>query len=137
MAVSRARPRLTPAGSLTRPVVDRHSTLHALVEERILGTGERGFFVLGEGNDVLGVLTMRDVTAIPRERWMDLTVADVMRPASEVVKVDVRTELMEALQLMDDADVAQVPVVDGEAVEGVLSREQVLHFVRARAELGL
>jgi Zn-dependent protease/CBS domain-containing protein len=123
--------------SRERPVVDRHTSLHDLVEDRILGRGERCFFVLGAGHDVLGVLTMRDVTAIPRERWPGLTVADVMRPQHEVVKVDARTELLEALQLMDDAGVAQVPVVDGDAVEGVLTREQVLHYIRVRAELGL
>jgi predicted transcriptional regulator len=37
---------------------------------------------------------------------------------------------------MDDADVAQMPVlVDGELV-GMIGREQILHYVRVRGELG-
>jgi CBS domain-containing protein len=38
---------------------------------------------------------------------------------------------------MDDANVNQVPVIDDEALLGVLSREQVLRYVCLRAELGL
>jgi predicted transcriptional regulator len=38
---------------------------------------------------------------------------------------------------MDDANVAQVPVVEGNQIVGMLSREQVLHYIRVRAELGI
>jgi predicted transcriptional regulator len=38
---------------------------------------------------------------------------------------------------MDDANVAQVPVVEGDEIVGILSREQVLHYIRLRTELGI
>jgi len=38
---------------------------------------------------------------------------------------------------MDDANVAQVPVVEEDEIVSVLSREQVLHYIRLRAELGV
>lgn len=38
---------------------------------------------------------------------------------------------------MDDAKVAQMPVVEGDELLGMIGREQVLHYVRVRAELGL
>ena len=44
---------------------------------------------------------------------------------------------MEALQTMDSANVNQLPVVEAEDIIGTLSREQVLHYVRLRAELGV
>jgi predicted transcriptional regulator len=38
---------------------------------------------------------------------------------------------------MDDANVAQLPVVENGEIVGTLSREQVLRYVRLRAELGV
>jgi hypothetical protein len=38
---------------------------------------------------------------------------------------------------MDNANVAQVLVVDGETIVGRLSREQVLDYIRVQAELGI
>jgi predicted transcriptional regulator len=38
---------------------------------------------------------------------------------------------------MDDADVAQMPVVEAGELLGMIAREQVLHYVRVRAELGV
>ena len=38
---------------------------------------------------------------------------------------------------MDDANVAQVPVLAGDQLVGMIGREQILHYVRVRAELGV
>jgi predicted transcriptional regulator len=38
---------------------------------------------------------------------------------------------------MDDANVAQMPVIESGELLGMIGREQVLHYVRVRAELGL
>ena len=65
-----------------------------------------------------------------------------MVPWEHLVRVHPSTELLTALQTMDDANVAQVPVVEGNQLDenqivGMLSREQVLHYIRSRAELGI
>lgn len=39
--------------------------------------------------------------------------------------------------MMDDTNVNQVPVIENKAIVGMLSREQVLHYLRTRAELGV
>jgi CBS domain-containing protein len=60
-----------------------------------------------------------------------------MVPWDRLIRVQPNTDLMEALRAMDDANVAQVPVVEGNQVAGLLSREQILRYVRLRAELGV
>jgi predicted transcriptional regulator len=45
--------------------------------------------------------------------------------------------LLTALQMMDSANVAQMPVVENDQVIGLLTREHVLHYIRARSELGI
>jgi Zn-dependent protease len=95
--------------------------LSQLVEEQVLNGAQRCFFVSDNGH-LRGLLTLREISAVPLER---------------LSRVEPDTELMTALQMMDGANVAQVPVVEGDEVVGTLSREQVLHYVRLRAELGV
>lgn len=45
-------------------------------------------------------------------------------------------ELLVALEETDDANVAQLPVVAGDRLLGMIDRERILHHVRGRAELG-
>jgi Zn-dependent protease len=116
--------------------VSERMALGQLVEEQVLTGARRCFFVTDNGR-LRGMLTLRDVAAVPREHWPSVTTGQAMAPWERLVKVQPDTELLAALQAMDDANVAQVPVVDGETIVGMLSREQVLHYIRIRAELGM
>ena len=116
--------------------VPQDMLLTQLVEERILTGGNRCFFVTRDDR-LLGVLTLRDVTRMPRGAWGQITVAEAMVPWERAVWVQPQSPLLTALQTMDDASVNQLPVVEGGRIVGVLSREQVLHYIRTRAELGI
>jgi CBS domain-containing protein len=83
------------------------------------------------------MLTLRDVSAVPRTNWDQVTVEQVMAPWERLIAAHPNTDLMEAMQSMDEANVAQVPVVTGDEVVGMLSREHVLHYIRVRGELGI
>lgn len=110
--------------------------LSQLVEERILNGGQRCFYVTDDGH-LRGLLTLRDISAIPQSKWRFTTAGQAMVPLSRLARVEPTTPLLAALQTMDDADVAQVPVMQEDEVVGTLSREQVVHYVRLRAELGI
>lgn len=112
------------------------TTIGQLVDERVLTRGERTFFVSDNGT-LLGMLTLNDISKIPQSKWRFTTAAQAMVPADRLVSVNQDTELLNALQTMDNSDVAQVPVLEDEKLVGVLSREQVVHYLRTRAELGI
>lgn len=111
-------------------------SLNQLVEEKVLTGGQRTFFVSDNGHP-RGMLTLRDVTAVPQQKWRLTTVEQVMVPLKRLTHVQPDQELLAALQLMDNSNVAQVPVIEKDQVVGVLTREQVLHYIRTRAELGI
>ena len=121
---------------LDAPTAPAWETLDALVHGRILPTGRRWFLVL-DGNRVAGLVTLRDVASVPQAEWATTRVSAVMQPADRIVRVTPETELVTALRAMDDGAVAQVPVMDGDRVSGVLCRERALRQVRLRAELRL
>jgi CBS domain-containing protein len=88
-----------------------------------------------DNGHLVGVLGLRDVAAIPKAERGSKTVAQVMVPWESLSLVGPETELMDALQLMDDQQVAQLPVVMGNQMLGMISREHVLHYIRIRSEL--
>jgi Zn-dependent protease/CBS domain-containing protein len=115
--------------------VARGLSLDRLVEEEIIGRGRHCFVVTDDGR-LQGLLTLQDVKAVPRAEWPRRTVGDVMAPAHRLLTVTPREELLGALKKMDDARVGQMPVLSNGDLVGMLGREQVLHYVRVRTELG-
>ena len=118
------------------PLVPAQMSLAQLVDEQILTGGRRCFFVADE-EDPHGMLTLADVTRVPKKDWDQTTLAKVMKSWEHTVQVQPDTALLEALQRMDDANINQVPVVHEGKMVGMLSREQLLHYIRTRAELGM
>jgi Zn-dependent protease/CBS domain-containing protein len=115
--------------------VEGGASLEGVVQE-VLGAGRRCFAVM-EGVRLIGLLTLHEIKAVPQERWGKVTAAEVMTPVEQVVTVAPETDLLTALEKMDDADVAQMPGLAAGELVGMIGREQVLHYVRVRGELGL
>ena len=116
------------------PEVPSRLMVRQLIDDHVLATGYRHFLVV-DGDVPRGVVTLGDAAKVPRERWDWTSVRDVMTPWARLQWVTPDTELLEALRLMDDAHVSHLPVLDGDKVCGVLTREEVLHYVRLRMEL--
>ncbi len=109
--------------------------LERLVQDEVFGHGRRAFLVVDDGR-LRGLLTLHEIKGIPRQRWRGLTVADVMRRPEQLTAVGPQEPLLSALEKLDDGSLAQLPVVSGGQLLGLLGREQVLHYLRLRAELG-
>lgn len=112
--------------------------LQKLVDDHMLRGGGRCYFVSsGDDSSPLGLVTLNEIVRIPRENWQTTTASQVMVPIAQVVKIDWQDGVMNALRKIDESGVAQLPVTKRRKVIGVLSREQVLHQIRLRAELGI
>lgn len=110
--------------------------ISTLVDDHVLAGGQRCFFVADNGT-LLGMLTLRDIAQIPKPKWGFTTTQQAMIPLKRLIKVEPQTELLEALQTMDTVNVNQLPVLINDELVGVLSREQIVHYLRTRAELGI
>ena len=128
---------ITAAQAMQRefPRVSGLTPISQLVEENILRGGQRSFLVDEDGN-VQGMLTLSDIRTIPERKRRFTTTLQVMQPFDRVVKVEPATELLVALQIMNQAKVSQLPVVDDNQVLGLLSRENIFRYLHLRNELG-
>jgi CBS domain-containing protein len=110
--------------------------LDRVVEEHILSGGHR-FFMVTNLDRPVGILTLKDITRVPRAEWPSTTAGMVMIPWNQLIRVNKEDSLLSALQLMDTSRVSHAPVCDGDRVAGLLTREQVIHYFRTREELGM
>jgi len=112
--------------------------LKDLVEGKVMQEGKRIFIVTDTAGDMLrGMVTVRNITNVPRDQWDDVIVDQVMIPRRSLVSVTPATQLLDALKIMDDSNVAQLPVIENEKVNGFLCRDHVLRYIRLRSEVGL
>jgi Zn-dependent protease/CBS domain-containing protein len=116
--------------------VNRGMSLQEFVDTYLLRTGERCFAVEDQGR-LVGLITPRDVGAVPRDRWDKTTVREAMRPLQELHIVTPDTPVLDALKLVARNDVNQLPVVANGTLQGIVSRSQLVQLLQVRSELQL
>ena len=114
-------------------VVPSQVTLDRLVQESASGQWVHNFLVQEDGQ-LPGLLTWRDIGAVPRQIWYRVTAGQVMKPWLNWHPVSPDTSLLAALQQMDESNQPLLPVMQGTTVAGLLSREQVLHYLRMQGQ---
>jgi Zn-dependent protease len=127
--------RVSQAMSTHCPAVPENLTLQELVDDHILGSGQRCFFV-NRGDTTVGLMTLHRLKEVPRREWAATSAGQVMLPLEQSQRVDSDAELWGALQEMDRDGVNQLPVTHDHHVVGMLSREDVVTFLRTLRELG-
>ena len=108
------------------------TTLQELVDQHVLGAGRRSFVVDNNGSGHAGLVTLSAITAVPRSAWPSTTVNQVMIPPDRLVSVPPNTEAWEALEKMGRDGVNQLPVVLDGGIVGMVSRDDVLHYLSLR-----
>jgi Zn-dependent protease/CBS domain-containing protein len=116
--------------------VNRGMSLQEFVNSYLLTTGQRCYSVEDQGR-LVGLITPRDVGAIPRELWDTTTVREAMRPLEDLHIITPDTQVTDALKLMAGNDVNQLPVVTNGTLQGVVSRSQLMQLLQAQSELHL
>ena len=89
------------------------------------------------GEELLGLITLTDVRKLEREQWPTTTVFRVMTPFERLRTVSSGEDARQLLQLMSEADLNQVPVVEGRRLLGMVTRADILRLIQLRREVAL
>jgi len=114
--------------------VDGNTNLRTFAEEYLLHTGRRCFVVLANGRQS-GLVTVRELKQVERERWPTTTVSQITLPFDRIRTVSPDTDVTQALQIMLREDMNQLPVISNGKLAGVISRADILQFLQTQAEL--
>lgn len=115
-------------------MVPANHTLQNLVNEYILDKGQR-CLIVEQGGQPTGLLTLHHIREIPRDRWATTTGGEVMTPISQVKRTGPKVELEKALEQMGTDGVNQMPVMEDGEIEGMLSREDIVNYLRTLQNL--
>jgi len=104
-----------------------------LVRDYIINSGQNCFFVIEDGK-LEGIVTLTDIL-IPQKRWNSTKISDIMTPAFKLKTAQPSEPAVDLLELMDEHGINQVPVVQGQTPVGMVTKERLLRFLKARAVL--
>jgi len=127
---------VSQAMSTSCETVPANLDLQDLVDNHILKTGRRCFLIKTEPNG-FGLVTLHRIKEVPRHDWATTSAAQVMLPMAQLKRTSPDSDLWSALEQMDRDGVNQLPVVNGDQLVGMLSREDAISFLRRLQALGL
>ena len=121
--------KVSEAMSFGYTIVHAGTFLQYLVDDKILSGGRR-FFIIKKDEQMVGLLTLHDLNNVPKEKWLTTTVDEVMIPTPDLKQIGPQTEIWLAIEAMDRDGVNQLPVMQDGQIQGVLTREDVISFLR-------
>lgn len=86
------------------------------------------FPVVADGR-LVGILSIRQLGNVPRERWAETTVSDVMQRIDDSLTAAPGDDLWAAFQKLSANGLGRLAVVDGGRLAGYLSAKDVLHVL--------
>jgi Zn-dependent protease/CBS domain-containing protein len=118
------------------PEVPSHTPLTDFVENYVLARNIRALPVVSEpGKRLEGLVTLQEVRSVPRDEWSTTTVDQVMVPAVQLKKATPDEPLTQAVRDMSEADLNQLPVVQDGRLVGMLTRSNIITYLRVREEV--
>ena len=112
----------------TVQTVDPDTSVDDLVESYLLSGDQRVVPVIRQGR-LAGLVGLPEARSLPRERWGETPVREVMVPAEGVTEVGPETEAFDALMALSRAGVNQLPVVRDGRVLGLIRRQDLLRWL--------
>jgi Zn-dependent protease len=98
--------------------------------------GHTAYPVVNAASEVVGLMPLQALTAVPQEHWVTQTVGDRMMPADDVIRVSPSTPAGDALDLMLEGDSGRAVVLEGGRLVGILSLTDVTRAVAMHARMG-
>jgi len=114
--------------------IDPDTSISDAIDQYFLHYGYAGFPVVRDGR-AMGILSLSNVRACPREERMSRRVHDIMVPLSEKLEISSGATVSDAMHRMAEADAGRLLVLDAERLTGLITRSQVARFVQLKSQL--
>ena len=86
--------------------------------------------------ELLGLVTLSDIHKFAQGEWATTSVYRAMTPANQLATVPPSDSIEHALHLLASRDVNQLPVLRGRDFLGVITRADILGFIKVRQDIG-
>ena len=127
-----------PASQLMAPPpdpVEWSTTLLDLLDTRVTSSIDHVFLVR-RNSAITGLLTVTDIVRVPRGDWATTHAQDVMVPTEKVITIAPATSIVEAMRMMQEHNIHQLPVLDDGRLLGVVTLAEVVRQAEIRMRGG-
>ncbi len=93
-------------------------------------------FPLVESGNLVGCITTKQVSEVPRAAWGQKAVREIARQCSPENMIESQADAVKALSKMNQTGESRLMVTEGGRLVGVLSLKDLLKFLSLRVELG-
>lgn len=111
-------------------------TVGELVKGYVLPRGYSFFIVTSEGV-ARGILSLQNIKSLPRSSWDTTQVEKIMLPVERLRAARPEENVLSLVEQMDENELNQIPVVSEGRIVGLITRDHLIRFIRARSELGM
>jgi Zn-dependent protease/predicted transcriptional regulator len=109
-------------------------TVSQLVLEYVLSRGHR-LFLVTNADVVKGMVTLQNIKSVPRSNWDTIPVEKIMVPVDQLKAARLEQDALSILEQMDENNINQMLVVNEGRIIGLITRDNLVRFLRTRAEL--
>ncbi len=109
-------------------------TINQLVQEHVMPKG-RHLFLITEGDRLKGILTLQNIKTVPQSKWDATQIDKIMVPAERLKVASPDQDALSVVEQMDENEINQMPVASEGRVIGLVTRDNLLRFLRTRTEL--
>jgi CBS domain-containing protein len=114
------------------PTVPPECTVGDLVYGHVMNSDDHAFPVTEAGR-LVGLVTLDDVRKIGRDLWETTRVRQIMTPYEQLVTTGPAADASEALNLLSQRDVRQLPVLEQGQLVGLLRQRDVVKWLHLQA----
>jgi len=114
--------------------IDADISVADAIDRYFLHHGHSGYPVLKDGR-ATGILSLSRVRECPPTERSTRRVHDIMTPVSANVTVAPNATISDAMHRMAEADAGRLLVLDGDHLNGLITRSQIARFVQMKSQL--
>ncbi len=115
--------------------VSPHLSIDALVERKVYEFYQDLFAVV-ENDRLVGCISIEEIKSIPRQRWTEATVGEVMKPCDTNKLVAPGDAVFDVLRRFNETHSNWLIVAEGDTFVGMLSGREILRYIGLKMVLG-
>lgn len=108
--------------------VEPDVTVQSFVDDYLMRGNQLSYPVVLDAQ-LVGVVALRDVQQVPREKWPWTSVGTIMTPRERVITLDTMSSAARAAETLSQPGTPELLVLEGDRLAGVLRQEDIVRWV--------
>ncbi len=115
------------------PTVVQSLSIDSLIEDYVMNTNDHTFPVL-EDDKLVGLVALDDVRKVPNSQWPQTSIRQIMTPEKKLITTQPDENASRAFTKLSQSDLRQLPVLEEGSLVGMLSRSDIVKWLRLHSE---